>query len=71
MTDIIITGVKATFCEPGCLIKWKARGLGFGRITLRADPTGRLVIDSEYTSNEFVKVVLGYLVDNAEFTEEI
>lgn len=49
----------------GMVISW-ATGMGFGEITIIKAKDDSIRIDSEYMSKEFVKAVLGKLVDMAE-----
>lgn len=54
------------FYERGMRISCVIGGIGFGTIDLYFNDDDRLEIDAENMDKEFVKVVLGNLVDNAK-----
>jgi len=47
-------------------INWSSNKIGFGTVTLEIKE-GKVFIDSECMSKEFVKKVLCQMVDNSEF----
>jgi len=50
--------------QPGILINWGCEKIGFGQLCLKT-VDGKLEIDDECMSKEFVKAVFNYIIDEA------
>jgi len=48
--------------QPGIIFNWGAKGVGFGQITI-VSREGKLYIDDECMSKEFIKEMFGHFVD--------
>lgn len=51
-------------------VEWSVKGCGFGQFRFFTDEDGKLHIDNEMCTKEFIKKVLGILVDGAILEDE-
>lgn len=50
----------------GMVVEWGCEGIGFGELTMCFDEKGEVTMDTEGMSNEFVKALLNYVVDQSK-----
>jgi hypothetical protein len=60
------TDIKFFEHERGCRLYWNEPNTGFGQVDVFYNKDDQLVIDSECMGKEFVKALLGKLVDNCK-----
>lgn len=65
MFEGIENGEQIEALKNGFSIQWTREGVGFGELYFKIKD-GKLVIRSECMSNDFIKEILGALVDSAE-----
>jgi hypothetical protein len=56
---------EVTLSMRGFNIAWSAKGFGFGNVYFDVGPEGKVHIDSEYMSDQFVKELLEYMVSRS------
>lgn len=63
--DVTVDDIQ--FYEGGLIVSWYG-AVGYGQISFQKDECGKLTIDSEYMTPEFIKAVLNKMVDKAIIT---
>lgn len=61
ITDVCILQGWGKYDAPGAkgfILRWSAKNIGFGCLTFRQQPDGRLVCETEYMGPDFVMAVM-------------
>ena len=53
--------------QNGFVLEWSKEGTGFGNIYFRNTEDGKIKITTEYMSKEFVKEIVDFMLENAEY----
>ena len=51
------------------IIKWGVPGTGWGEFYCKTDQTGKLIIDNECMSKDFIKKIFNRMIDEAILTD--
>jgi len=53
--------------QNGFALEWSKDGVGFGNLYFRNTEDGKIKITTEYMDKEFVKEVVNFMLENAEY----
>jgi hypothetical protein len=57
------------YSDGGMIVDWESDGFGYGRLEFSRPSSGKLRIQNEWMSKDFIKEVLNNVVDNAVLLE--
>ena len=55
--------------QNGFALEWSKEGFGFGNIYFRNTEDGKIKITTEYMDKEFIKEIVNFMLDNAEYED--